>query len=199
MIMKLTTTVTILLLLCTALLYADTADTPLEKIDKEETMDIMNIPFETITGEKTSLADFKGNVILIVNTASKCGFTTQYEGLEKLYKKHKDDGLVIIGFPANNFMKQEPGTNEEIMEFCRVNYGVTFPMMSKISVKGKDKHPLYVELTENSHLPGAIKWNFGKFLLDHEGNLVERFGSRTKPDSKKLVSLIEKLLEKRNK
>lgn len=161
-------------------------------------MEMTNIPFKTIDGADASLADFKGEVLLIVNVASRCGYTPQYEGLQKLHQTYKDRGLVILGFPANNFANQEPGSNEEIAQFCKVNYGVTFPMMSKISVKGRDKHPLFVELTEKSDLPGEIKWNFSKFLIDHEGRLVARFGSRVKPSSKKLVGQIEKLLEARN-
>lgn len=155
---------------------------------------LMDIPFETIQGDTTSLAAYKGRVILIVNVASKCGFTPQYEGLEKLYEQYRDSGLTVIGFPANNFGGQEPGSNEEILEFCTTNFGVTFPMMAKVSVKGKDKHPLFVRLTEDPSIPGEIKWNFAKFLIDREGKLVARFGTRTKPESKKLVAAIEELL-----
>jgi glutathione peroxidase len=157
-------------------------------------LDLMNIPFKTITGETTSLSAYKGKVILIVNTASKCGFTPQYEGLEALYKKYKDKGFVILGFPENNFKNQEPGSNEEILKFCQSKYDVTFPMMSKISVKGKDIHPLYAALTEKSKFPGDITWNFNKFLIDRNGNVVGRFDSPIKPMSDELVGAIKKLL-----
>ena len=155
----------------------------------------VNITFGTITGDTTSLADYKGKVVLLFNAASKCGFTPQYEDLEKLYQTYKDSGLVVIGFPANNFGNQEPGTNEEILDFCRINYGVTFPMMSKISVKGDNKHPLFVYLTEKSNYPGEIKWNFEKFLLDKNGQLIARHESRVKPFDKELVTQIERLLK----
>ncbi len=151
------------------------------------------IPFKTISGSDSSLSDFPGKVLLIVNVASKCGFTPQYEGLQSLYEKYKEKGLVVIGFPANNFGAQEPGTDEEIQNFCSTNYHVTFPMMSKVSVKGKDKHPLFAYLTERSTIPGAIKWNFSKFLLDRHGRLVARFPSDIKPLDAQLTSKIESL------
>lgn len=162
-------------------------------IEENQTMpqnNVQSISFETITGDKTSLEDFAGKAILIVNVASECGFTPQYAGLEELYSKHKDKGLVVIGFPANNFGDQEPGTNDEILEFCTSQFNVTFPMMGKVSVAGVDKHPLFSELTENSDLPGEIKWNFSKFLLDRNGKLVARFGSKTKPLSEELQAEI---------
>ena len=154
----------------------------------------MNIPFQTITGDSASLSDYAGKVILIVNVASKCGYTPQYAGLEELYRTYKDSGFVILGFPANNFKNQEPGTNEEILKFCKSKFGVTFPMMAKISVKGEDKHPLYVELTEKSKFPGDITWNFNKFLLDRKGNVVARFDSPVEPMSDELVGHIKELL-----
>ena len=157
--------------------------------------DNLNMELYTITGEKTNLAAFKGKAYLIVNVASKCGFTPQYSGLEELYGKYRDKGLVVVGFPANNFGNQEPGTNEEILDFCRTRYDVSFPMMSKISVKGEDKHPLFVNLTEKSSMPGEIKWNFFKFLLDGNGELVARFPSQTKPLDKELTDQIDKLLD----
>jgi len=156
--------------------------------------DYMNIPFKTISGHDSTLAAFKGKVILIVNVASKCGHTPQYAGLEKLYEQYKSKGLVLIGFPANNFGGQEPGTNEQIASFCKTTYGVTFPMMAKISVKGEDKHPLFVQLTEKSNIPGEIKWNFSKFLLDRSGKLVARFPSEVEPADPQLTSKIESLL-----
>jgi glutathione peroxidase-family protein len=160
------------------------------------TLDYRQIPFKTITEDTTNLAAYSGKVILVVNVASKCGFTPQYAGLEKLYETYKDRGLVILGFPANNFLWQEPGSDREIMTFCTTKYGVTFPMMSKISVKGKNQHPLYSYLTKDSPQPGAISWNFNKFLLDRQGNVVARYGSKTTPADAELVAKIEELLSK---
>lgn len=155
---------------------------------------LQSIAFETIDGDKTSMGDFAGKAILIVNVASECGFTPQYAGLEELYGKHKDKGFVVIGFPANNFGSQEPGTNAEILKFCTTEYKVTFPMMAKVSVAGDDKHPLFVELTENSGVTGEIQWNFSKFLIDRDGKLVARFGSKTKPLSEELNAEILSVL-----
>jgi len=154
----------------------------------------LDIPLFTITGDKTSLNDFKGKVLLLVNTASECGYTPQYAGLEELYRNYKDSGLVVIGFPANNFGGQEPGTEKEILNFCQTKFDVTFPMMSKISVKEDDKHPLFVYLTEKSPLTGEIKWNFSKFLIDRDGKLVARYPSQTKPSDEELVSKVKELL-----
>ncbi|MEA2095204.1 MAG: glutathione peroxidase [Candidatus Cloacimonadota bacterium] len=150
-----------------------------------------------IKGDTLKLSEYTGKVILIVNTASKCGFTYQYEGLEKLFKTYKDQGLVILGFPANNFLKQEPGTDEEIATFCSINYGVTFPMFSKISVRGKEMHPLYKYLTSketNPEFGGKISWNFNKFLISKEGKIINRFGSKDKPGSDKVIDAIEEAL-----
>lgn len=146
---------------------------------------IYDINVKTIQGEETTLAPYKDQVLLIVNVASKCGFTPQYDGLESLYQKYKDKGFTVLGFPCNQFGSQEPGTEEEIQNFCRVNFGVTFPMFSKIDVNGENTHPLYVHL--KSKQPGflgteLIKWNFTKFLIDREGHVVKRFGSSTKPE-----------------
>ncbi|MBD3401564.1 redoxin domain-containing protein [candidate division GN15 bacterium] len=152
------------------------------------------IPFETITGEPARLQDYRGNVILLVNVASECGYTPQYEGLQALYESYKDSGLVVIGFPANNFGGQEPGSNEEILEFCQTKFDVTFPMMAKISVKGEDKHPLYRYLTEKSPAPGEISWNFNKFLLDREGNVVARYDSKVTPRNSELETKVTELL-----
>lgn len=149
---------------------------------------------KTIEGDEISLEKFKGKKLLIVNTASKCGFTPQYEGLQNLYEKYKGENFEIIGFPANNFLNQEPGTNEEIKEFCSVNYGVTFQIMEKISVKGKDMHPIYQWLTSkkmNKVMDSKVKWNFQKYLIDEEGNLVGYLLPKEKPDSEKLVQWIE--------
>jgi glutathione peroxidase len=149
---------------------------------------------ESISGEQINLADYKGKKILIVNVASKCGLTPQYEQLQELYDKYADRNFVIIGFPANNFLNQEPGTNEEIVEFCQANYGVTFPMMAKISVKGEDMHPLYQWLTDknkNGVWNGEIQWNFHKFLIDEEGNFVQSISPRTSPLDEEIVKWIE--------
>jgi glutathione peroxidase len=149
----------------------------------------------TLEGQEFPLSQLKGKKVLVVNTASKCGFTPQYEDLEKLYQKYGGDKFTIIGFPANNFMHQEPGTNQEIREFCTANYGVSFPMMSKISVKGDDIAPLYKWLTtkeENGVMDAAVKWNFQKFMIDENGNLVDVAMSADKPFCDKIVKWIEK-------
>lgn len=146
----------------------------------------------TLEGETIDLSTYKGKKILIVNTASKCGFTPQYKELEELYQIHKDK-LVVIGFPANNFMNQEPGTNDEIAEFCERNYGVSFPMSEKISVKGKDMAPIYQWLTkkEYNHVKNSkVTWNFNKYLIDENGQLLEAFGSRTKPMSSDILDYL---------
>ena len=148
----------------------------------------------TISGESLDLSTFKGKKVLVVNTASKCGLTPQYEDLEALYKQYGGDQFVIIGFPANNFMNQEPGSNEEIAEFCEVNYGVTFPMMSKISVKGNDQHPLYQWLTEkeeNGVMDSKVSWNFQKYMIDENGHLVGYVEPKESPKSDKIISWIE--------
>jgi glutathione peroxidase len=158
---------------------------------------LYNFTLPSIDGKPMPLADFKGKVILMVNVASQCGFTPQYTALETIYNKYKDQGFVILGFPANNFGQQEPGTNEEIKTFCSRKYSVTFPLYSKISVKGSDQAPLYQYLTKDadpSH-SGNIKWNFTKFLVDRNGNVVQRFEPAVTPDSPDVTSAIEKLLK----
>lgn len=157
---------------------------------------IYDFPLTDIDGNEMTLEAYKGNVLLIVNVASKCGYTPQYEGLQSIYEEFKDDGLVVIGFPANNFRGQEPGSNEDIKQFCRLEYGVEFPMAAKVSVIGDDKAPLFAYLTslENEDFDGDIKWNFEKFLIDREGNLIRRFRSSVKPDSETLTSAIKSLL-----
>lgn len=150
---------------------------------------------KTIDGKDFPLSDLKGKKVLVVNVASKCGFTPQYAQLEELYEKYKDKDFVIIGFPANNFLWQEPGTNEEIAQFCSLKYGVTFPMMAKISVKGKDKAPLYQWLTEkalNGKQDAAVQWNFQKFMIDRNGNWVGSVSSKSTPLSEEIVTWIEK-------
>jgi glutathione peroxidase len=146
-----------------------------------------------ITGQDFAFSQLKGKKVLIVNTASKCGHTPQYEGLQELYEKHGGSEFMIIGFPANNFAKQEPGTNEEIAAFCKMNYGVTFPMMSKISVKGDDQHPVYKWLTsksDNGLEDSKVGWNFQKYMIDEKGQLVGHIDPKVKPDSEELLSWI---------
>jgi glutathione peroxidase len=149
---------------------------------------------QTIDGENFDLSSLKGKKVLVVNTASKCGFTPQYADLQKLYEKYKSKNFIIIGFPANNFMNQEPGSNQEIKQFCTANYGVTFPMMAKISVKGDDIHPLYQWLTEkerNGVMDSKVKWNFQKYMIDEEGNLVDMASPKTNPLDDQIINWIE--------
>lgn len=165
---------------------------------EDSVTNIYEIKMRDIDGKEMSLSAFKGKVMLIVNVASKCGFTGQYAGLEKLYTTYTNRGFVVLGFPANDFMGQEPGTEAEIKSFCTLTYGVTFPMFAKITVKGKDIHPLYGWLTAketNPNFSGAISWNFNKFLVGRDGAIVGRFGSRTKPEDKDLVEAVEKALK----
>jgi glutathione peroxidase len=138
----------------------------------------------TLTGADRSLADYAGQVVLVVNTASKCGFTPQYAGLEELYKAHKDEGFVVLGFPCNQFGAQEPGSADEIEEFCQLNYGVSFPMFEKVDVNGDDEHPLFgwLKSEKSGLLGGRIKWNFTKFLIGRDGQVIERYAPTTKPE-----------------
>jgi glutathione peroxidase len=158
---------------------------------------IYDFTLPSIEGKPMPLADYKGKVILVVNVASRCGFTPQYTALESIYEKYKDQGFVILGFPANNFGGQEPGTNAEIKTFCSAKYNVTFPLYGKVSVKGDDQTPLYKYLTTSANpaLTGDIKWNFTKFLVDRKGNVVQRFEPQTTPDSPEVVAAIEKSLK----
>ncbi|KOR86976.1 glutathione peroxidase [Bacillus sp. FJAT-22058] len=147
-------------------------------------MSIYEFEVNKINGETISLEEYKGKVMIIVNTASKCGFSPQYDDLQSLYVQYKEDGLVVLGFPCNQFLNQEPGDDLEIDSYCKLNHGVTFPMFAKVNVKGKEAHPLFSYLTENA--PGvmgskSIKWNFTKFLIDRNGNIVSRFAPKTKP------------------
>lgn len=149
---------------------------------------------EDINGNSFDLSSLKGKKVMLVNTASKCGLTPQYEKLEALYQQYKDQNFVIVGFPANNFMWQEPGTNDEIKAFCQKNYGVSFPMMAKISVKGKNQHPLYAFLTQkakNGVVDSSVKWNFQKYLIDENGVLVDVIAPRTQPDDIKILTWIK--------
>lgn len=173
------------LLLCVATAFAEPAKS------------IYDFTLNNIDGNPTPLASFKGKVVVLVNVASRCGFTPQYAALESVYEKYKDKGLVIIGIPANNFLWQEPGSNEEIKTFCTRKYNVTFPMMAKVSVKGGDKTPLYQFLTDknlNPKVGGEIGWNFTKFVFDRNGNPVARFSPSTTPDSPEVIKAIESAL-----
>ncbi len=156
----------------------------------------LDFTMNSIDGQPVELENYRGKTILLVNVASKCGMTPQYEDLQAIYEKYQDKEFIILGFPANNFMGQEPGTNEEIKAFCSTNYGVTFPMFEKISVKGKDQHPLYAYLTDKKahDFGGAIQWNFTKFLIGKDGQIKERFGPRIKPSDDKVIAAIEKEL-----
>ncbi|MGA2194008.1 MAG: glutathione peroxidase [Bryobacteraceae bacterium] len=159
---------------------------------------MLEYTLNSIDGKPAPLAQYKGKVVLIVNVASFCGFTPQYEGLERVYEKYKGQGFVILGFPANNFGAQEPGTNEEIKTFCSRKYNVSFPMYSKISVKGEDQHPLYQFLTDKQANPstgGEIQWNFTKFLVDRDGKVIARFEPNVTPESTGVTSAIEKALK----
>jgi glutathione peroxidase len=161
--------------------------------DKETPL--QNIPLKDIDGNDTSLKAYAGKVILLVNVASKCGNTPQYTSLQALYEKYKEKGFVIIGVPSNDFAGQEPGTPEEIKAFCAKNYGVTFPLMAKVHVRGNDKCALYAALTGGSSpFPGEIKWNFGKFLIDRNGQVIKRFEPSVKPESPEVVQAIEAAL-----
>lgn len=157
-------------------------------------MSIYDFQVKTASNEEKSLAGYRKKVLLIVNVASKCGFTPQYEGLQQLYEKYHEQGLEVLGFPTNQFLAQEPGTDEEIQQFCQQNYGVTFPVFAKIEVNGSGAHPLYQYLTKEApgFLGGAIKWNFTKFLVDRDGEIAKRYAPNTEPE--KLTEKIEELL-----
>jgi glutathione peroxidase len=168
-----------------------------EPTDKPAGASVLDHVVTDIDGREYDLKQLKGKVVLIVNVASRCGFTPQYEGLEAIYDRYKDQGLVVIGFPANNFNGQEPGTNQDIKEFCTTKFDVSFPMMSKISVKGDDQHAVYRFLTSKEtggEFSGDIGWNFTKFLVDRHGNVIARFGSRVKPTDAELTAAVEKAL-----
>lgn len=165
------------------------------KTIKMDTINIYDITVKTIDGIDKPLSDYKGKVILIVNVASKCGYTPQYEGLQKLYEKYKDKGFEILAFPCNDFGSQEPGSNEEIKQFCSSNYNVTFQFFSKIKVLGNEKSPLYSKLI-NFEPAGDISWNFEKFIIDKNGNVIKRYKSKVAPENEELILLIEKELQK---
>lgn len=156
---------------------------------------VLSIPLKDINGKSTSLKAYEGKVMLVVNVASKCGLTPQYEGLEAIHRKFQAKGFTVLGFPCNQFGGQEPGTNEEIKTFCTGKYNVTFPMFDKLEVNGPGRHPLYVALAgKDSPFPGDIRWNFGKFLIDRHGNILKRFEPKTTPDSPEVVQAIEAAL-----
>ena len=187
--MRRTTAITTIFLLTIAAFVAASGD--------EKGAYVLDHKVSDIDGNDIDLEQYKGKVLLVVNVASKCGLTPQYEDLVSLHKKYAEKGLAVLGFPANNFRGQEPGSNEEIKEFCSLNYGVEFDMFSKISVQGDDKTPLYQELTStesNGSFGGEIKWNFTKFLVDKEGNVIARFEPRTKPSAPEVIAAIEKAL-----
>lgn len=156
---------------------------------------VYNVPLKNIDGKDTSLKEYQGKVMLVVNVASKCGYTPQYKGLEAIYQKYKDKGLVVLGFPCNQFGGQEPGSNEQIKQFCSSKYSVTFPMFDKIEVNGANRHPLYTILAgKDSPFPGNIKWNFNKFLISKDGKILKRFDSKFTPESAEVTSAIEAAL-----
>ena len=156
---------------------------------------MLDYTMKRIDGTEEELSSHKGNVLMLVNVASRCGLTPQYTGLQALYEKYRGQGFEILGFPANNFMGQEPGSNEEIASFCDANYGVTFPLYSKISVKGDDIHPLYAAITSMADpIGGDVQWNFQKYLVDRNGEVVQKFGPMTTPDAPEVAEAIEGLL-----
>jgi glutathione peroxidase len=156
---------------------------------------LQDVPLKDINGKDTSLKAYKGKVLLVVNVASKCGLTPQYKGLEALHRKYKDQGFTVLGFPCNDFGSQEPGSNEEIKEFCSSKYDVSFPMFDKLHVKGPERHALYAELTgEGSPFPGDVKWNFGKFLIGKDGKILKRFEPKVAPDAPEVTQALEAAL-----
>lgn len=168
------------------------------KTPEETSNNILDLTVKDINGKEIKLSNYKGKVLLIVNVASKCGYTPQYEGLEKIYENYKNKGFEILAFPCNDFGAQEPGTNEEIKEFCSTKYNVTFPLFDKIKVIGKEKSPLYERLINSKNVEqGDVKWNFEKFLIDKNGDIVARFRSKVKPESDEIISAIEKELSKK--
>ena len=156
---------------------------------------IQQIPFKNMDGKDTSLKAYEGKVVLVVNVASQCGLTPQYKALEAIHEKYKDKGFTVLGFPCNQFGGQEPGTNEEIKQFCSSKYNVTFPLFDKIEVNGANRHPLYLALAgKDSPFPGDIKWNFGKFLIGRDGKIIKRFEPKTTPDAPEVVAAIDAAL-----
>ncbi len=178
---------TALIVALSALTLAMPAATP--------TPDLSSIPLKDIKGHDTSLKDYSGKVLLLVNVASKCGYTPQYSALESVHRKYSAKGFSVLGFPCNDFGQQEPGSNEEIQTFCKSTYDVSFPLFDKLHVKGANQHPLYAALTgKQAPFPGDVKWNFGKFLVGRDGRILKRWDSGTKPDSKEIADAIEAAL-----
>jgi glutathione peroxidase len=164
---------------------------------QEFAVSLYDIPLETLDGKPATLAEHTGEVMLVVNVASKCGFTPQYEALEKLYETYSDRGFTVLGFPCNQFLFQENGSAEDIAQFCSATYGVSFPMFAKIKVNGRNQHPLYTELTKAEDAngkSGRVKWNFEKFLVNREGEIIGRYRSKVKPDDPQVVGAIESAL-----
>jgi len=191
-------------IVCSVMVYARTVSTATTSssthseasVHTSAATSVYAFTMKDIDGKSVPLDTYKGKVLLIVNVASRCGYTPQYEGLQKIYDKYKAQGFVVLGFPANNFMGQEPGTDADIKAFCSTKYNVSFPMFSKISVKGGDKHPLYKYLTEESgQFAGDVKWNFGKFLIGKDGTILARFDSGDKPESETVTKAIEAALK----
>ena len=185
--------------LCASIFLALNSTRANDNLKNGEKMNsVHDFTLKDIDGKDVSLSQYRGKVLLLVNVASRCGLTPQYEGLQALYSKYKGKGLEILGFPANNFAGQEPGTNEEIKSFCSLKYNVTFPIFSKISVKGEDIHPLFKYLTDKETDPefgGDIKWNFNKFLVDKNGKVIARFEPKVTPESEEVAKAIEKALQ----
>jgi len=179
------------ILLASSLYAQKTEKAPVSK------QSLYDFKMKTIDGMEKSLSEYKGKVLLIVNVASRCGYTPQYKDLEEVYRQYKDRGFVVLGFPANNFGEQEPGTDQEIQTFCTSKYDVTFDMFSKISVRGDDQHPLYGYITKDSPFPGDVKWNFQKYLVDADGAIVAMYPSKTKPTDSTVKEKIEALLAKK--
>ncbi len=197
--MKLWAYVVSLIVISASVIHASTTKKDAAESDATSDQGIYTFTVNRIDGIPIPLSQFKGKVVLIINVASKCGFTSQYKDLEALYQKYKGNNFVIIGVPANNFGNQEPGSNQSIQAFCSLNYGVSFPMTQKISVNGNDIHPLFRYLTTespNRRLHGAIKWNFTKFLINQEGQVVSRYGPFTNPMGDSIKNDIDRLLEK---
>ena len=170
--------------MCAGVVLSNAADSPLYAI-----------PLKDIEGKAATLKPYAGKVLLVVNVASKCGYTPQYEGLEALWQKRREQGVVVLGFPCNDFGSQEPGGEEDIKKFCTTNFSVSFPMFSKLHVNGPEQHPLYTALTgKDSPVPGPVKWNFGKFLIGRDGKVLARFDSAVKPDAPELAAAIDAAL-----
>ena len=176
------------ILLCGSLLVAQLASA-------QTASKLYDVPLKDINGKQTSLKNYEGQVLLVVNVASQCGLTPQYKGLEAVHQKYKEKGFTLLGFPCNDFGSQEPGTNEEIKEFCSTKYKVTFPLFDKLHVKGPEQHPLYAALTgKEAPFPGDVKWNFGKFLVGRDGKILKRFEPAVKPDAPEVIAAIEAAL-----